>query len=81
MTKKMISVLKTTTSIFIIVFFCASCGKSEVDLCVDAKLASWCSQIYGTDSTTKDFKSCVSSHLVIDGGNYREQCLRAESGR
>jgi hypothetical protein len=54
-------------------------SKSEIDKCVDAKVESWCSQLYGTDSKKDSFRSCFDSHLVIDGGDYREQCLRAQA--
>jgi hypothetical protein len=41
MTNKMISMLKTTTSICILMVLCSSCGKSDVDKCVDAQMEAF----------------------------------------
>ncbi len=53
-------------------FFSACQSKSEVDKCVEAKVTADC--VGGSSDCKK---------IVADaaGGNFREQCLRAQAGK
>lgn len=78
--------IKHSTLVFLVVAALTGCQqKSDIDKCVEAQAIALCNKLIGAEPLYKlqqlSESSCVQESIKANVGDWKLQCLKAQSGK